>query len=37
MTLQKLETQTTLVNDRVRFSGKAGKNPSVLTENLNHS
>ncbi|MFZ4523712.1 MAG: OsmC family protein [Bacteroidales bacterium] len=29
MTLQKLETQTTLVNDRVQFSGKARNNPSV--------
>lgn len=29
MTVQKLETKTTLVNDRVRFSGRARNNPSV--------
>jgi putative redox protein len=29
MTVQKLETYTTLVNDRVQFSGKSRNNPSV--------
>ena len=32
MTVQKLETQTTLVNDRVQFSGKARNNPSILMD-----
>lgn len=32
MTTQKLETQTTLVNDRVQFSGKARNNPFVLMD-----
>ena len=32
MTTQKIETQTTLVNDRVRFSGKARNNPSVVMD-----